>query len=171
MKKSRFAVILMAIALLDACGPAPTSSIDHEEPAQAASTHRTFHKSGSPARLPPAPEIDPTAMFGKEDTIEGVWFTNFENSRFLECSGKSCEGQASSEWASIVCSDRSCEMLDSEARRITGVRANEAPTGWYRIRFVGRRSKVWHKPRYLGDGEREVRIERILDMRKVQGDN
>lgn len=106
-------------------------------------------------------------LYGKSDTLEGIWFTNFENSRFWECSGKSCDDKPKNEWASIACLDRSCEMLDREARRITHTKKNEAPDGFFHIRFIGRRSPVRHEPRYLGDGELEVWIERILDMRKM----
>jgi hypothetical protein len=156
MRSFGLAVMLSTILLVGGCGQSSTLPAEQGEPKPQVSTEQGRRRSEL---------LEPAGV------LEGIWFTNFENSRFLECNGKACGDRPLREWASIVSADRSCSMLDDEARRIAGVRGNEAPTGWYRIRFIGRRSPVRHAPRYIGDGEREVSIERILDMRKVPSDN
>lgn len=105
--------------------------------------------------------------YGNEETITGIWFTNFENSRFLECDEK-CDDNSLEEWAAIACADQNCRPLDQAARRITKQKANEPPEGAFRIRFIGRRGLTPHKSRFLGDGERDVWIERLLDIQKAQ---
>jgi len=144
MQSFGFAVMLATILMVGGCGQSRNSPTEQE-------------------RLILEPP-EPTA------TLEGIWFTNFENSRFLECSGRSCGDRPLRDWASVACSDRSCEMLDREARRIARVHGGGAPSGSFHIRFIGRRSTVKHEPRYLGDGEGEVWVERLLDMRLASDD-
>ena len=101
--------------------------------------------------------------YGEKATLSGIWFTNFENSRFLECSD-SCEGDSLSEWASIACADKNCAMLDQPARRIMGAKSQEPPEGAFRIRFIGRRGLAPHKSLYLGDGGKDVWIDQVLEI-------
>lgn len=55
------------------------------------------------AAAPPTLTVQAT-RYGKQEIISGIWFTNFENSRFLKCSGSDCDNRPLPDWASIQCS-------------------------------------------------------------------
>jgi len=119
-----------------------------------------------------APAVPPSrtvngVRYGKQEILSGQWFTNFENSRFAECDDAACDWLTQREQAAITCTDGECDKLDREARRLTHNTGPTAPEGSFGIRFVGRRGLVRHKSRFLGDGERDVLIERLLEIRQV----
>jgi len=105
--------------------------------------------------------------FGKSEVISGVWFTNFENSRFLKCSGSDCDNLPLSEWAAIQGLPGICADLDVKARAASHQwNLNEAPDGGFNVRFVGRMGLQTYPSRYIGDGQHRVLIERILEVKK-----
>ncbi len=107
-------------------------------------------------------------QYSQQETISGIWFTNFENSRFLECDGGACADASNTPSASIHGAPDVIEALDSQARVLTHIDKKIAPTGSFAIRFTGRRSAKSHEPRFLGDGSRDILIERVLDVQLVK---
>ena len=104
--------------------------------------------------------------FGPRLTLTCTWFTNFENSRFEQCRAGVENLLASNEGASIKCQGRTCQQLDTEARRVAHWRKSEPPWGTFTVRLVGRVSLQRHQKRYLGDGTSTVLIEKVLSVRK-----
>ena len=103
--------------------------------------------------------------YGRQTVIAGTWFTNFESSRFDECRGERCDDLPIRESASIDCLSGACGTLDRAARRLTRQKDGAAPDGSFVIRFMGRRGLYPHEPRWLGEGGRNVLIERLLSVR------
>lgn len=103
--------------------------------------------------------------FGKRETVTGVWFTNFENSRFLVCDGFDCDSRSLSDWSSIECLPEACAELTVAARRASSQwDLKQEPTGIFHVRFEGRIGLKKYPSRYIGDGLGRVLIERVLDV-------
>jgi hypothetical protein len=109
-------------------------------------------------------------QFGKRQVFSGIWFTNFENSRFIQCRGVDCDNWPNMEAATLECAQTTCDALDALARKRVHQREQVAPDGEFQIRFIGRRSLATHEPRFIGDGRYTVRLERVLAIkaREVQ---
>lgn len=103
--------------------------------------------------------------FGKRETITGIWFTNFENSRFLVCDGFDCDSRSLSDWSSIECLPEACAELTVAARRASNQwDLKQDPSGDFHVRFEGRVGLKKYPSRYIGDGLGRVLIERVLDV-------
>lgn len=103
--------------------------------------------------------------FGRRETITGIWFTNFENSRFLVCDGGDCDSSSLSDWSSIECLPEACAKLTVAARRASNQwDLEQEPTGNFQVRFEGRIGLEKYPSRYIGDGLGRVLIERVLDV-------
>jgi hypothetical protein len=101
--------------------------------------------------------------FGKRETITGIWFSNFENSRFLVCDGFDCDSRSLSDWSSIECLPEACAELTVAARRASNQwDLKQEPSGHFRVRFEGRIGLEKYPSRYIGDGLGRVLIERVL---------
>lgn len=112
--------------------------------------------------------------YGEPATITGLWVSNYENSRFLECpdgSDTPCDSAHADrpldQWASVSCADRHCSMLDEPARALTGAGISEPPQGSFRIRFIGRHGLTPHKPRHIRDGSLDIWVDRVLNMERL----
>lgn len=115
------------------------------------------------AQVHPAVE---SVAYGPRQTLRCEWFTNFENSRFVRCTGPAGTSIPLVEDASIRCIGRTCDQLDEEARRASHARDSGPPSGTFTVRVVGRVSLNQHQKRYLGDGTRTVLVEKVLSVRK-----
>jgi|SRR6185312_2483016 len=116
--------------------------------------------------LPPGGVIVEDMAFGPRLLLACTWFTNFENSRFERCRGPAGNVLPSNGGASLKCVGRTCEQLDSEARRVAHQRKPNSPEGTFTVRLIGRVSLHQHAPQYLGDGTATVLIEKILSLRE-----
>lgn len=101
--------------------------------------------------------------FGKRETITGIWFSNFENSRLLVCDGSDCDSRSLSDWSSIECLPAVCADLSVAARQASNQwNLKQAPSGQFQVHFEGRIGLKKYPSRYLGDGLGRVLIERVL---------
>src|SRR5437868_5704352 len=96
--------------------------------------------------LPSGGSIVDGIAFGPRLTLTCTWFTNFENSRFEQCRGRSGNVLPSNDGARIKCVARTCEQLDAEARRVGHWRKPQPPWGTYTVQLVGRVSLYQHPP-------------------------
>lgn len=104
--------------------------------------------------------------FGPRLVLTCRWFTNFENSRFVQCRTERGNLLRSDDGASLQCVARMCDRLDEAARRAVHGKRNEAPEGTFTVRFVGRISLYRHEKRFLGDGTETVLVEKLLSVRR-----
>jgi hypothetical protein len=104
------------------------------------------------------------SSYGPEQRMTGVYFTNFENSVFAECSGKhDCKDWVKKGGAWVDCAPAACRDLKARVSRLNGSLMNN---GEFTISFVGRRGPR-HAKRFLNDRESTVLIEQILDLRRL----
>jgi hypothetical protein len=106
---------------------------------------------------------DTSVSYGPEKRMSGVYFTNFENSVFTECSNKrDCEGWDSKDGSWARCLPQACRDLNDRVSRLNG-----SPDRWgtFSITFIGKRSIARRPKRFLNDRESDVLIERILVLR------
>lgn len=108
------------------------------------------------------------SKYGVQQTLTCTWFSNFENSRLSQCRGENGFSFASDDDASIECWQHSCSKLDAEAQRLVHGKQSDAPEGTFSIRFVGRVATQRHQRIAIGEGNRTVRIEKIIAVRKAK---
>ncbi|WP_010546031.1 hypothetical protein [Sphingomonas elodea] len=118
------------------------------------------------AAAPQALRFDDT-VFGPRRMLRCTWFTTFENSRFHDCRDVDSPVLRAGEAASIRCLPKQCARLDGAARRWSGGKRGEPPTGFYTVRFVGRVAADRHAPRFLGDGTRTILVETVTAVRRA----
>lgn len=107
----------------------------------------------------------PENAYGPEQRMSGVYFTNFENSVFTECSGeKDCANWASKDGEWVNCAPAACGDLKARVSRLSGSLDNG---GAFAMSFIGRRAMQRHSKRFLNDRESSVMIEQILDLRPL----
>jgi hypothetical protein len=106
--------------------------------------------------------------FGPAQAMICIWFSNFENSRFVTCRAAGHDLLPPGESASVQCRPGICDALDAWAARVAGWRKPEAVWGTFVVRLVGRLARAAHEPRYLNDGTRTVLVERLLSVAKPE---
>jgi hypothetical protein len=102
--------------------------------------------------------------YGPQKEFSGVYFTNFENSKFTECAEPTeCKDwiNREQEWADYRPS--ACRNLQSRVQRLNGSLNN---WGAFDIVFERRRSMKRCTKKFLNDTEGKVLIERILRLEK-----
>ena len=100
--------------------------------------------------------------FGPKQSLTCTWFTNFENSRFLQCWSSQGKPLLAGDGASVECTGRLCQDLDADARKVARWRRPEPPWGRFKVQVVGRISLQPHKKQYVGDGTDTVLIEELV---------
>jgi len=104
--------------------------------------------------------------FGPARPMTGIWFSNFESSRFESCRSDGRDLLRPGESASLQCRARLCDGLDARAARAAHRGKRDPVWGSFLVRLVGRVARTAHEPRYLGDGTRTVLIERLVSVAK-----
>ena len=102
--------------------------------------------------------------YGPEKEMSGVYFTNFENSKFVECGGPAdCDNWVKKEAEWVNCVPLACQDLQSRVQKL-----NESLSKWgdFNIVFVGCRSLHRRVKEFIGDTESKVLVERILRLEK-----
>lgn len=118
--------------------------------------------------LTPPATADSADAYGPSEKMSGVYFTNFENSVFTECSGEQeCRNWASKDGSWVNCTPEACRDLEARTTKLNG---SPAKWGTFSITFVGRQAKERHAKRFLNDRESTVQIERILDFQLIEGE-
>jgi hypothetical protein len=115
----------------------------------------------------PAAETDIVVdgeSFGPKLTLTCSWFTNFENSRFDQCSDGTRKLLPTGESASIKCAGDSCRKLDAAARAAAGWNKPETLDGTFTVTLIGRIGKAPHAKRYIGDGTRTILLEDVQSV-------
>lgn len=108
-----------------------------------------------------------SVAYGPAQTLICEWFTNFENSRFVRCTGPAGTPIHLGEGASVRCVGHTCDQLDDEARKASHSRERGPPSGTFTVRLVGRVGLHPHPKQYLGDGTSTVLVEKVLSVRKT----
>jgi len=103
---------------------------------------------------------------GPRERFSGVYFTNFENSRFTACAGEACRHWTDLNGMTVTCAPAACKDLE---HRIVMLNGSHDRWGEFAITFVGRRTVQRHQPRFLGDGDHDVRIESIVRLTLIEG--
>ena len=104
--------------------------------------------------------------FGPTRTLRGVYFTNFENSVFAECTDdKSCSDWASGGQSWVHCQPKVCADLE---KRIAKLNGNHDNWGTFAGTFEGRRGLTKRTKRFLNDREDDILIEKIVDFRLIE---
>jgi hypothetical protein len=104
--------------------------------------------------------------FGPRQRLVCEWFSNFENSRFVQCHIPGNTPPVLDEGASIECVAQSCEELDAAARKAIRWKKPEPVWGTFTVEILGRVSTARREKRYLGDGTRTVLIEKLVSVWK-----
>lgn len=103
--------------------------------------------------------------FGPQRRLTCTWFTNFENSRFVQCEEATEKLLQDNDGASIKCVPNICEELDVAARKAGAWKKPEPPWGTFKVELLGRVSLNTHQKRYIGDATKTVLIERLTRVR------
>ena len=86
----------------------------------------------------PGAAVQDGIVFGPQVRLTGVYFTNFENSLFVECaSADACATWPKLEQERLVCQPDACSNLESRIRKLNG---SHDRWGEFAITFIGRRS-------------------------------
>lgn len=105
--------------------------------------------------------------FGAKTSLRGIYFTNFENSAFVECTDdKSCSDWASKDQSWAHCEPDVCTDLNNRIVKLNGSHNN---WGTFAITFDGRRGLTKRAKHFLNDREEDVLIEKIVDFRLMKG--
>lgn len=96
--------------------------------------------------------------FGPPSEFAGVYFTNFENSKFTECNGDACKAWIQAEQERLLCVPEACEDLGMRIKAMNGCAARWAT---FKVVFAGRRSVHRSPKQHMYDTESKVLLERI----------
>jgi hypothetical protein len=94
--------------------------------------------------------------FGPAVRMEGVYFTNFENSLFTECAADACSTATND--AVVMCERSACEDLEARIKALNG--DHDRP-GRFNAVFHARRALEKTPKRFLHDREDKIYLERI----------
>jgi hypothetical protein len=108
-----------------------------------------------------------TDTYGPKSVLICRWFTNFENSKFLNCSAADGRRYSPKNGASIECTKEVREQMDSEARRALGSPDAGPPSGVLIVRLIGQIALHQHRARFLNAGSGAVLVSKVLAMRKA----
>lgn len=104
--------------------------------------------------------------YGPETSLSGIYFTNFENSKFIECQTRvDCEAWPAKDGNAVECQPRGCEDLEAHIRAAAG---NHDVWSTYQITFIGRRSIHPSPKAFLGDTDNKVLLERITSFKLIE---
>jgi hypothetical protein len=103
--------------------------------------------------------------YGPEQKLSGVYFTNFENSKFIQCGTPAeCADWASREHEWANCLPAACNDLQFRVQELNG---SLNKWGTFQIAFLGRRSVHRYSKKFIGDAESKVLLEKILQLQKA----
>jgi hypothetical protein len=109
-------------------------------------------------------EDQPVHRDGPQQVFSGVYFTNFEVSKFFACSTKrECDAWATHEGEWLDCSPRVCKDLDHRVSKL-GVNPRGGTSAFFDIQFAGRRSQGVRAKQFPNDTSRHVLVEKILKL-------
>lgn len=100
--------------------------------------------------------------YGRSQSFEGSYFSNFEVSAFTLCerpAGQCDKDHLQSFW--LECVPDACRALENRAKAL-GVNIYES--GRLRIRFIGRRSSHASPLRFMHDRPNKILVEKVLDV-------
>lgn len=106
-------------------------------------------------------------VFGPRKHFSGVYFSNFENSRFTACSSDKdeCRKPAETDEAVLSCIPAACADIESRIKKLVGSHDKWAE---YRIEFLGRWSLNKTAKRFIGDTENKAYLEKIENFRLLK---
>lgn len=105
--------------------------------------------------------------FGPSQRLTGVYFTNFENSVFVECPNEAaCMEWTKLDGAWVHCATAVCRDLDERVSQLNG---SSERWGLFAITIVGRKSVDRRPKKFLNDRETDVLVEEIVDLRLIKG--
>ncbi|MBI5942532.1 MAG: hypothetical protein HY859_19170 [Caulobacterales bacterium] len=106
-------------------------------------------------------------VFGPSQRLTGVYFTNFENSVFVECRDETaCRDWTKLDGAWVQCAAPVCRDLDEQVSRLNG---SSQRWGLFAVTIIGRKAMDRRAKRFLNDRETDVLIEEIIDLRLIEG--
>jgi len=130
--------------------------------ASCADVNRLINKWGSKKQMYDCSrdEDQPVLRYGPQQVFSGVYFTNFEVSKFFACSTKrECDAWATHEGEWLDCSPRVCKDLDHRVSKL-GVNPRGGTSAFFDIQFAGRRSQGVRAKQFLNDTSRHVLVEK-----------
>jgi hypothetical protein len=107
------------------------------------------------------PVVVDGVAYGPRLHLSGIYFTNFENSKFFECAGTTCASWSSGEGETLSCAQRGCNDLETRIRTLNG---SHDRWGTYRMTFIGRRSIGPHAKKFINDTTYSVLLEEITNF-------
>ncbi|WP_404335579.1 hypothetical protein AB2M62_16620 [Sphingomonas sp. MMS12-HWE2-04] len=106
--------------------------------------------------------------FGRVEKLEGVYFTNFENSVFTPCAGPACEAWADKIGYNVDCRPELCAELE---RRIVALNGSHDTWALFAVTFYGRRTTRTYPKTSLHDRGQSFLLEHVGDFRLLEMQN